>query len=79
MKGPLQMRPIYVKTKEHIRAHLFICIIALTMIRMIQREYLLKNPPAPNDIREWTYDLSEQWIQMALQLWKTMPMKEGSD
>lgn len=78
MKGPLQTRPIYVKTKEHIHAHLLICMIALTMIRMIQRKYLLKNPPDPNDMREWTYGLSGRRIQRALQLWKVIPLKEGS-
>lgn len=78
MKGPLQTRPVYVKTKEHIYAHLLICMIALTMIRMIQRKYLLKNPPKANDTRQWTYGLSGQRIQRALQLWKVIPMKEGS-
>ena len=27
LKGPLETRPIYVKTKEHIYAHLLICMI----------------------------------------------------
>lgn len=42
LKGPLETRPVYVKTKEHIHAHLLICMIALTMIRLIQRKYMQK-------------------------------------
>lgn len=42
LKGPLETRPIYVKTKEHIHAHLLICMIALVMLRLIQRKYMLK-------------------------------------
>lgn len=49
LKEPLETRPVYVKTKERIHAHLLLCVIALTMIRLIQRKYLLKNPPASSD------------------------------
>ena len=38
MKGTLETRPIYVWTQEHINAHLMICLIALIIIRMIQRQ-----------------------------------------
>lgn len=78
MKGPLKTRPVYVKTKEHIHAHLLVCMIALIMVRLIQRKYVLKNPPTPNDTREWTYGLSGRRVQKALQKWKVIPMKEGS-
>ena len=54
LKEPLETRPVYVKTKEHIHAQLLIYMIALTMIRLIQRKYLQKSPPAQNDGREWT-------------------------
>lgn len=36
MKSDLETRPVYVRTREHIEAHLLVCLIALTMIRMIQ-------------------------------------------
>lgn len=78
LKGPLETRPVYVKTKEHIHAHLLLCMIALTMIRLIQRKYLLKNPPASNDTREWTYGLSGKRVQKALQKWKVIPMRAES-
>lgn len=78
LKGPLETRPVYVKTKEHIHAHLLICMIALTMIRLIQRKYMQKNPSAQNDAREWTYGLSGKRVQRALQKWKVIPMKADS-
>lgn len=78
MKGSLKTRPVYVKTKEHIHAHLLICMIALTMIRLIQRKYSLKNPPLPGDTREWTYGMSGHRVQKALQKWKVVPMKDDS-
>ncbi len=78
LKGPLETRPIYVKTKEHIHAHLLICMIALVMLRLIQRKYMLKNPKKPGDSREWTYGMSGHRIQKALQKWKVIPMKAGS-
>ena len=36
MKSDLDTRPVYVRTREHIEAHLIICLIALTIIRLIQ-------------------------------------------
>ena len=38
MKGTLRTRPVYVSTREHIKAHLLVCFIALTMMRLIQRK-----------------------------------------
>ena len=49
LKESLETRPVYVKTKERIHAHLLLCVIALTMIRLIQRKNLLKNPPVSSD------------------------------
>ncbi|MBO4708772.1 MAG: IS1634 family transposase, partial [Kiritimatiellae bacterium] len=37
MKGTLETRPVFVQTPEHIKAHLMVCFMALTMIRIIQR------------------------------------------
>ena len=36
MKGNLDTRPIFVRTKEHINAHLIICFISLLILRIIQ-------------------------------------------
>lgn len=35
MKGELETRPIYVRTPEHIEAHLLICLISLIILRII--------------------------------------------
>lgn len=36
MKSDLLARPVYVSTKEHIRAHFLICFVALLIVRLIQ-------------------------------------------
>ena len=57
---------------------LLLCTIALTMIRLIQRKYLLKKPPASKDMREWTYGLSGKRGQKAMQKWKVISMRAES-
>ena len=36
-KGVLETRPVYVSLQDHINAHFFICFIALTVIRIIEK------------------------------------------
>ena len=43
MKGDLNTRPLFVRTKEHINAHLIICFISLLILRIIQ--YKIKELP----------------------------------
>ena len=38
MKGSLETRPLYVRNPKHISAHLLICMIALTVLRVIQKQ-----------------------------------------
>ena len=38
MKGDLNTRPLYVRTKEHIDAHLLLCMISLIVVRLIQNK-----------------------------------------
>ena len=78
MKGTLDTRPVYVRNPEHIHAHLLICLIALVMIRLIQRAYKEKFPPATDDQRDWTYGISGERIQTALQKWKAIQVGEDS-
>ena len=47
MKGTLDTRPIYVNTPEHIQAHLMICFMALTMMRLIQHKISKSLPEKP--------------------------------
>lgn len=37
MKSDLETRPVYVNTPEHVTAHLLICMIALILMRIIQK------------------------------------------
>ena len=68
MKGTLETRPIYVRTPEHIQAHLMICFIALTMMRILQ--YKIKPAlPKDNADRNWTYGLSGERLSGALRGW----------
>ena len=72
MKGTLDTRPIYVRTREHIEAHLIICLIALTMMRLLQTKIVETEMPPGNDDqkkRYWTYGLSADRIQAALKRW----------
>lgn len=39
MKTDLEGRPLYVRTPEHIRAHLFTVYLALTLVMYVQRKY----------------------------------------
>ena len=36
MKSDLQARPVFVSTREHIRAHFLICFVALLLVRLVQ-------------------------------------------
>ncbi len=71
MKSDLETRPVYVRTREHIEAHLLICLIALTMIRMIQCKICHSGPvPKSDDITLWSMGLPAYRIQKALNKWK---------
>ena len=71
MKSDLETRPVYVRTREHIEAHLLICLIALTMIRMIQCKICHSGlVPKSDDITLWSMGLAAYRIQKALNKWK---------
>lgn len=69
MKSTLNTRPINVWTKEHIQAHLLICMIALIIIRIIQ--YKIKNSKdfISNQELDWESGLSSERIVNALNKW----------
>ena len=69
MKGTLETRPIYVNTPEHIYAHLMICFMALTMMRVIQHRITTIQPVTKEDI-DWSYGLSGKRLTEALRSWK---------
>lgn len=71
MKSDLETRPVYVRTREHIEAHLLICLIALTMLRMIQCKICRSGlAPESDDITLWSMGLPAYRIQKALNKWK---------
>ena len=45
MKSDLETRPIFVRTKEHINAHLLICLLSLIIIRIIQNKIINYSNP----------------------------------
>ena len=70
MKSTLETRPIFVRTKEHIIAHLTICTAALILIRLIQKQVNAKNPDLMNKELLFGNVLSADRIQVALNKWK---------
>lgn len=70
MKSTLETRPIFVRTKEHIIAHLTICAVALIVMRLIQKQINAKHPEFINDKLLFCNALSADRIQDALGKWK---------
>ena len=73
MKSNLETRPIYVRTPEHINAHLLICMISLIIMRIIQKKIRDTNPEKNNDAY-WNVGMSSERIQSALNKWKVDKM-----
>jgi hypothetical protein len=76
MKGDLQTRPLFVRCPEHIKAHLLICLIALTVMRLIQNKIVKSGlvPSAEQKDLDWTMGLSGERIQKALNKWQVEQM-----
>jgi len=73
MKGDLATRPMYVRTPEHIEAHLVVCLIALTILRLIQRRIVdsgLAEQSETQRERYWTSGLTGERVQNALKKWR---------
>ena len=71
MKGTLEARPVFVQTPEHIKAHLMVCFMALTMIRIIQRKTRLVVKP-PKEDSKWSYGIPGARISDALAGWQVV-------
>ena len=71
MKGTLETRPVFVQTPEHIKAHLMVCFMALTMIRVIQRKTRQVVKP-PKEDSKWSYGISGARISDALAGWQVV-------
>jgi len=73
MKGTLEARPVFVQTPEHINAHLMICFMALTMIRIIQRKTRLSAKPAKGESK-WSYGIPGARVSEALAGWQVLEL-----
>ena len=69
MKSELNTRPFYVRTPQHIDAHMLICMIALIIIRIIQQR-IINSGLVKSDANIWNTGLSGHRIQVALNKWK---------
>ena len=69
MKGTLETRPIWVNTPEHIQAHLMICFMALTMMRIIQHRLKTVIPEDKTKDLNWSYGLPGHRLAEALRSW----------
>lgn len=76
MKGDLNTRPIFVRTKEHINAHLIICFISLLILRIIQ--YKIKELPdfKKDDNKYWQEGMSADRIINSLNKWTIDKMND---
>ena len=71
MKGTLETRPVFVQTPEHIKAHLMVCFMALTMIRVVQRKTRQVVKP-PKEGSKWSYGIPGARISDALAGWQVV-------
>jgi len=69
MKGDLETRPVYVRTPEHVDAHLLICMIALVLMRIIQKKIRDLGGTGKGEVY-WNVGMSGERVQDALNKWK---------
>lgn len=77
MKGDLGTRPLYVRTPEHVTAHLLTCMIALIVLRIIQKRMRDSGVVQKNPDAYWSSGLSAGRIQAALNKWKVETLSDG--
>ena len=77
MKGTLEARPVFVNTPEHIHAHLLVCFIALTMMRLIQRKIAAAETRTDDggDLK-WSYGLPGARLSAALRDWQVCELPQ---
>ena len=78
IKSDLEGRPIYVWTKEHIKAHFLICFIALTIIRIIQYQLLKYENKSTLNVDGWERGITADKIKQALNNFKACSDKNGT-
>ena len=76
MKSTLDTRPIFVSTPEHIHAHLLICFIALTVMRVIQFKLKKALPQDTEKAPYWSYSIPGTRIAKALLDWQVEQLND---
>ncbi len=77
MKGTLEARPVFVNTPEHIHAHLLVCFIALTMMRLIQRKIAAtETGNEDNGDLKWSYGMPGARLSAALRDWQACELPQ---
>ncbi len=76
MKGDLNTRPIFVRTKEHINAHLILCFISLLVLRIIQFKIRKTNAFNVDNEKYWQEGLTAERIIKALNKWTIDKMND---
>lgn len=76
MKGNLDTRPIFVRTKEHINAHLIICFISLLILRIIQYKIKQTDDFRIDNDKNWQEGMTAERIIMALNKWTVDKMND---
>ena len=77
MKGTLEARPVFVNTPEHIHAHLMVCFIALTMMRLVQRKIAAAETKKDDggDLK-WSYGMPGSRLSAALRDWQVCELPQ---
>lgn len=70
LKSDLETRPIFVHNPDHVDAHLLICLIALIVLRVIQKRIVDSGLVKRDTDAYWSTGLSAKRIQQALVKWK---------
>lgn len=76
MKGNLDTRPVFVRTKEHINAHLIICFISLLILRIIQHRIKESDDFTEDKEKYWEQGLPAERIIKALNKWTIDKMND---
>lgn len=76
MKGDLNTRPIFVRTKEHINAHLILCFISLLVLRVIQYKIRQLDSFERDDDKYWQEGMTAEKIIRALNKWTIDKMND---
>ena len=78
MRGTLDTRPVYVRTREHINAHLVLCVVALIIMSLIQGRVKEKEKdPDKHSGKKWETGINPDQIQEALNAFQVESLPQG--